>query len=191
MKKYLLILFTFPLLISCDLFVTRDAELPDQGRSNFQIATEPEKVISNLKNSFADKNVQNYIACLIDSSFSSRKFSFQPTSEAVSQYQFLADNWDVSDEERYFSSIVASIQSDFPITLTLTDESFSRTGDTVIYAASYFINIPVNQPEVSNYEGRLQFNLVNDSRSVWVIYFWQDIKLPDIPSWSELKGRYY
>lgn len=175
----------------CELFTTRDPELPDQGRSNFQIATEPEIVIENLKNSFSDKNVQNYVACLIDSSFSSRRFLFQPSGEVISQYQFLADGWDVSDERRYFSSVIASVNPDFPLTLTLSNESYSRTGDTVVYSASYFINLPINEPESNNYQGNLRFNLVNDSRSIWSIYFWQDIKLPDFQSWSELKGKYY
>ena len=177
--------------MGCELFTTRDPQLPDQGRSNFQIATEPEIVIENLKNSFSDKNVQNYVACLIDSSFSSRRFLFQPSGEVISQYQFLADGWDVSDEQRYFSSVIASVNTDFPITLTFSNESYSRTGDSVVYSASYFINLPVNEPQSANYQGNLRFNLVNDSRSIWAIYYWQDIKLPDFQSWSELKGKYY
>ncbi len=191
MKIKFFILFLIFLLSGCDLFVTRDAEVPDQGRSNFQAATEPEIVMSNLINSFADKNVQNYLACFVDSAFSSRSFLFQPSSEAIAQYQFLAEGWDLTDEQRYFSSVVASVEQDFSLTLLLEDTSLTRTGDTVLYSASYFINIPLSQPESSNYQGNLQFTLVNDDRSVWVIYYWQDIKLPDSPSWSELKGKYY
>lgn len=191
MKFILLQILCILCFSGCELFTTRDPELPDQGRSNFQIATEPEIVIENLKNSFSDKNVQNYVACLIDSSFSSRRFLFQPSGEVISQYQFLADGWDVSDEQRYFSSVIASVNTDFPITLTFSNESYSRTGDSVVYSASYFINLPVNEPQSANYQGNLRFNLVNDSRSIWAIYYWQDIKLPDFQSWSELKGKYY
>lgn len=191
MKKITIIL-SFQLIITgCELFTTREAELPDQGRSNFQQATEPEIVISNLKNSFTDKNVQNYLACFVDTAFSSRKFSFLPSSQAVSQYPFLADGWDLSDERQYFSSVIAGVQKDFPLTLLMNDENFTRSGDTVLYSASYFISIPITQPEINVYQGSLQFHMVNDARSVWVIYFWQDIKLPDLPSWSELKGSYY
>jgi hypothetical protein len=32
---------------------------------------------------------------------------------------------------------------------------------------------------------------VRDSRLVWSIYFWRDIKGTLSPSWSELKGRFY
>lgn len=191
MKIIFLIFSTALVLTACDLFVTREAELPDQGRSNFQIATEPEIVISNLMNSFSDKNVQNYIACFLDSSFSNRRFNFQPSSEVISQYQFLADGWDLNDEQRYFSSIIANVQADFPLTLAFSNENYTRTGDTVVYSASYFINIPSTQPGSANYEGNLQFYLANDSRTIWTIYYWQDIKIPDVQSWSELKGKYY
>lgn len=176
---------------ACELFTTRDPEDPADRKSNFQSAFIPELVIENLKNSFTDKNVQNYLACFVDTSFSSRSFQFQPSSEALSQYQFLGLGWNLSDEQRYLNSVVASIPQDFPLILSFNDETFSRSGDTVVYSASYSINLPFIQPETSVYQGNVQFNMTNDARSVWVIYFWQDIKLPNIPSWSELKGKYY
>lgn len=182
---------TIFLVSACELFTTRDPEDPADRKSNFQSAFIPEIVIENLKNSFADKNVQNYLACFVDTSFSSRTFQFQPSSEALSQYQFLGSGWGLSDEQRYLNSVVASIPQDFPLILSFSDESFSRSGDTVVYSASYSINLPFIQPETSVYQGNVQFNMTNDARSVWVIYFWQDIKLPNIPSWSELKGKYY
>lgn len=191
MKIKILILFLIPLVSACDLFLTREAEEPDQGKSNFQNAFEPEIVIENLKNSFTDKNVQDYLSCFVDTSFSGRRFLFQPSSEVISQYQFLAEGWNIQDEQRYFNSVTASIPTDFPILLSFSDESYSRSGDTVIYSATYLINLPINQPESSIYQGNLQFYMTNDALSVWVIYYWQDIKLPNIPSWSELKGKYY
>ncbi len=183
------IVFTFT---ACELFTTRIPEKPDQIKSNFQSAVLPEIVIKNLKNSFADKNIQNYLSCFVNPSFSSRIFQYQPSSEALSQYQFLGQGWSLDDEERYMNSLIASVPQDFPILLSFSDETFSRLGDTVaIYSASYSINLQFIQPESNIYEGKVQFNMTNDSRSVWVIYFWQDIKLPNIPSWSELKGKYY
>lgn len=179
------------LLSACDLFLTRNPEEPDQGKSNFQAAIEPEVVILNLKNSFSDKNVQNYLSCFVDTSFSYRSFLFQPSSEVLAQYQFLGQGWDLNDEQRYLNSLVASVPDDFPLSLSFSDESYFRSGDTVVYSASYLINLPLLQPESSVFQGNLQFNMINDARSVWVIYYWQDIKLPNLPSWSELKGRYY
>lgn len=192
MKLFVFIFFLLITLTACDLFITRDAESPDdQGKSNFQLATEPKIVIANLINSFHDKNVQNYISCFIDSSYSEKGFLFQPSGEVVTQFPFLTQNWGLDDEQRYFNSVTSSVQPDFPLSLTFTDESFSIRSDSAIYSATYIINIPVSEPEASNYKGNIQFYMQNDDRPVWVIYYWQDIKLPDIPSWSELKGKYY
>ena len=80
MKSFVTIFFFILLLTSCDLFDTRDAEPPDETRSNFRQAIEPEIVIENMINSFADKNVQNYLACFVDSSFIQRNFIFSPSS---------------------------------------------------------------------------------------------------------------
>ncbi len=190
-KLHILFILLIPFHLSCDLFMTRDPEDPADRKSNFQSAFVPEIVIENLKYSFEDKNVQNYLACFVDTSFSARSFHFQPSSEALSQYQFLGQGWSLNDEQRYLNSIIASVPTDFPLILSFTDETFSRSGDTVVYSASYSINLPFIQPETSIYQGNVQFNMTNDARSVWVIYYWQDIKLQNNPSWSELKGKYY
>lgn len=191
MKLLATILFLVFAITSCDLFVTRDAEDPSQSRSNFQTAYQAEIVIQNLKNSFADKDAQNYAACFVDNSFSSKNFSFQPTSEALSQYQFLGTDWSVNDERQYFNSVITRTPEGFPITLNFSDESLTRSGDTVVYSAAYSISVPSRDSETTQYQGNVQFNMVNDSRTVWVIYFWQDIKSSEIFSWSELKGQYY
>lgn len=191
MKIYFSILILILLLAGCDLFVTRDAEPPDQSRSNFRQAIEPEIVIENMVNAFTDKNVQNYLSCFVDSSFIQRKFVFSPSGEVLSQYPFLGTDWNLNDEQQYFNGIVSRISDELPVTLTFSDTSLSRIGDSVFYSASYFLNVPHAESEPTNYQGNLQFRMVNDSRAVWVIYYWQDNKSPDLPSWSELKGSFY
>jgi len=47
------------------------------------------------------------------------------------------------------------------------------------------------ETEPKDYQGDLRFNMVRDSRSIWVIYYWQDTKSTALPSWSELKGKFY
>jgi hypothetical protein len=185
----LLILILF---VSCDLFVTRQPEKPDQSRSNFQLPTEPRIVLENLKNSFADKNVINYLACFVDTIFTNKRFKFLPSSEAASIFTFLYQDWALSDERKYFSSVISKTPIELSLILNFTDENFSSLlGDTLLYTANYFISIPHNSSEPKNYSGNLQFNLVRDSRSNWSIYYWKDTKSGSLPSWSELKGYFY
>lgn len=175
----------------CDLLQTRDAEEPNQPRSNYQQAVSPDILISNLVNSMKDKDVQNYINCFTDSSFTTVKFHFSPSSGAVSQYPFLSTDWSIRDEEQYFNNLITKVTQGSPITLSLTNEQFSPQGDSLIYTATYSINVPNDQSEPKDYQGDLRFTMLRDSRSIWVIYFWQDTKSTDLPSWSELKGRFY
>lgn len=188
----ILLLFIVLTSGSCDLFTTRDPEKPDENRSNFLPPKEPSVVIENLKNSFNDKNSQNYIACFVDTIFVNKAFVFIPSSEAASNYAFLTQDWGLDDERRYFNSVVSKVPKDFPMTLTLSDESYSSlSGDTLVYSANYFINIPHNSSEPKNYSGNLQFNMIRDSRSDWSIYFWKDTRSSSLPSWSEMKGMFY
>lgn len=189
--RTILLLFVIT-LVGCDLFNTREPEKPDENRSNFLPPKEPSTVIENLKNSFNDKNPQNYIACFIDTIFVNKVFVFIPSSEAASTYSFLTQDWGLDDERRYFSSVISKVPKDFPMTLTFSDESYSSlSGDTLVYSANYFINIPHNSSEPKNYSGNLQFNLIRDSRSDWSIYYWKDTRSSSLPSWSEMKGIFY
>jgi hypothetical protein len=188
------LLFIIISITACDLFTTRDAETPDQGRSNFQPAVQPAIVISNLKNSLIDKNVQNYIACFSDPVFTDKLYTFSASGEAASIYPIFLQGWGVSEEQRYITSVFSKTPKDFPISLSLTEENFTNlSGDSLIYTATYFLNVPIpsGDQSFSNYSGNLQFNMVRDSRSEWVIYLWKDNKSQTLPSWSELKGNYY
>ncbi|WP_337864974.1 hypothetical protein [Ignavibacterium sp.] len=193
-KTLIQILFIIFVLFTsgCDLFNTRDPENPDENRANFQPPKQPSIVIENLKNSFNDKNTQNYILCFVDTLFVNKQFIFLPSSEAASTYAFLTQDWSLDAERRYFNSVISKVPKDFPMTLTFSDENYSSlSGDTLIYSANYFINIPHSSSEPKNYSGNLQFNMIRDDRSDWSIYYWKDTRSSNLPSWSELKGIFY
>jgi hypothetical protein len=185
---YILLAFGFS---GCDLVQTRNAEPPNQPGSNYPQAVTAEGLISNLVNSLKDEDLQNYINCFVDSSFTDKTFNFSPSNGALSQYPFLVDGWDLKHEEQYFNNLVTKVTAGIPITLTFSNEQYSSLGDSLIYTATYTLNVPNEQSEPVDYQGDVRFNMVRDSRSVWVIYFWQDTKSTNLPSWSELKGRFY
>jgi len=194
MKSIIFISIILLSLTACDLFTTRNAENPDQTRSNFQPPVEPAIVIENLKSSLSDKNVQNYIACFVDTIFADQTYKFSASSEAISLYQIFVQGWGLNEERRYFSSVTNRVPVDFPISLSLSNENYSSlSGDSLVYSATYSLNLPVSSsdPIPQNYAGNLQFNMLRDSRSEWVIYYWKDTKSESLPSWSELKGSFY
>lgn len=188
MKNYL-ILIAIIFLSGCDLFDTRDAQQPDQGKSTFEQAFEPEILISNLVNSFKDKNVENYLACFADSAFTEKQFQFIPTSSAISQFPVLSENWGKREEEEYFNNLKVRTEDNVDVTLNFTNPVENRLGDSLQYTANYLLNFPNNFGMPSTYEGDLIFYMIRDARSVWVVYYWRDVKTSDqLPGWSELKG---
>lgn len=194
MKKLFLILFITFILVSCDLFTTREGEIPDQGRLNFQTAVQPGIVIENLKNALKDKNISNYMACFVDTLFANKYFMFISSSEAALIYPIFLQGWGLSEEKSYITNVFNAVPPDLPITLTFNDTIISYlSGDSLIYSASYFLNVPFpsDKPFPTNYAGNLEFSMLRDDRAVWVIYLWKDNKSKELPSWSDLKGSFY
>lgn len=177
---------------SCDILTTRDAELPEQPRSNFQQAFTPDILIENFINALSDKNTQNYVATFTDSSFSERVFQFIPASGAGLQFPVLTSGWSKSAEETYFNNLVARISDNQPITLELSNIVYNPLGDSAFYSATYFLNIPLEElGETKQYQGELHFTMIRDTRLLWSVVRWEDLKTSDEPTWSELKGLYY
>ncbi|MEO8399746.1 MAG: hypothetical protein ABI550_08045, partial [Ignavibacteriaceae bacterium] len=182
----------FLFIYGCDLFGTRSAEEPDLPRSNFEPAVTTDILIQNLINSFSDKSVENYLACFSDSSFTDKTFLFSPSGGAVSQFPSLSDNWGRKNEEQYFNNLKTKVTENSSMVLELFNVKTSPQFDSLIYTASYSLTVPLTDESIpEHYEGDLKFSMIRDARSVWVIYFWQDTKSSDTPSWSELKGRFY
>ncbi|MEJ2617308.1 MAG: hypothetical protein P8Z35_20320, partial [Ignavibacteriaceae bacterium] len=177
--KELAILLVFCITVSgCDIFNTRNAEKPTQPRSDFEPAATVDILIQNLINALKDKDVTNYMTCLSDTSFTDRIFLFVPSSEAASTYPTLMD-WDKRNEEQYFTNMSVKVNPNSQIVLTLKESTRNNFGDSTFYTANYSLNLPFvnSNSEITPviYEGTLTFKMVRDSRSVWSIYYWQDI----------------
>ncbi len=189
MRKLFFILF-FLTLISCDVFVTRNPESPKDTRSNYTTPSTRETLISNLINSLSDKNAENYKKSFAVAPSSSVLFTFVPTGEAFNLYQIWED-WGVDDEFRYFTNLVNSTPSQYPINLSLSNELYSPISDGFVYTADYFISVPKLNADPEIYKGSLKFNLTTDIYNFWVIYYWEDSPESGSLSWSDLKGSEY
>jgi len=191
MKFVLLICLLFS-IGGCDLFRTRDPQTPDQPRSNNQQPVTPDLLILNLTQSMIEKNLQNYLDCFADPRFTNKNYNFIPSSSAASLYQQAFISWDKKSESQYFTNLTLKVPDNQQITIVFSNQVSSPQGDSLIYTASYTMNIPFTDPAYpSSYQGDLKFYMVLDSRLFWVIYQWQDIKSSNNSSWSDLKGRLY
>ena len=191
--KYAALICLLFLTAGCDIFRTRDPQIPDQPRSNFQQAVTHDIPIQNLIHSLEDLNAnqQNYLDCFVDSQYANKNFIFVPTSSAASLYPAFS-TWDKKSESRYYTNLKSGLLPDLQMTVNIIITDSSQQEGSWIYSAAYSLDIPFKDASLpTHYEGDLKFYMIQDSRSIWSIYQWQDIKTTNSLSWSDLKGRLY
>lgn len=179
------------LLASCDMFTSRDPESPVAPRTDYTAASTPEILMDNFRNSFKDRITENYLVCFVDSSFTSRKYSYTASAGSVLTYPHLL-YWNLQAERQYFVNLVNALQSESAISLTYSNLTVNYYSDSASVSAAYSLSVPFkDESRPKYYQGSLKFTLVRDQRLQWAISYWQDIKDQKYPSWSELKGSLY
>ena len=189
--KLLIYIFLVLFFTSCDIFDTREAEVPNQSKSNYVPAIDPETLVQNLINAFGDKDVVSYQNSFV-TGLSNKDYKFIPSSSASLRFQNIWSNWDVDDEILYFNNMKAAVPKELQISLSLSSspESFSRFGDSSKYTSEYKISIPQFSGDSLFYRGNMEISMTNVN-TVWMIYYWKDNAIEDRPSWSDLKGSAY
>lgn len=177
-------------LLGCDLFATRDPELPVGGSVPFLQPDRPEVVLTNLQNAVRSLNPQNYIQCI-----SETEYEFQPAQVSVANNPGLWGSWSRQEELVSFNNLRAEAQNfqghqlQFFNTRT---ETFSQTAVQV--TTNYSLTIIHNRtaqgiPTVSS--GEMVLTIVADSRGLWFIQQWTDINVGDQYPWSEFKALFF
>ncbi|MBX7041785.1 MAG: hypothetical protein K1X85_02685 [Ignavibacteria bacterium] len=176
---------------SCGLFDTRDVQTPSQPRSTFQQPTSPDIVLSNLNFAIAEKNVDNYMRCFVDTAFSSRRFRFIPDAVSSSSYPVFI-GWDLSDERIYYNNLVSLTGESSSSNLFLSNLTLTSGIDSAVIDSDYILVFDHNRQnlaKVSN--GKLRFIMSPDSRSLWSIHSWQDFLVASgDTTWSYIKANF-
>lgn len=187
--KYTLIILSL-LVISCDLFKTRNPEQPSDNNVIFIPPTEPQILISNLKNSIENLNSENYIKCL--SNDNNNPFIFFPSQSINSSLFSIFKNWNINDERRFINTLNSISNSNKPQLTWINNKSIIENPDSAIYESGYLLNINVNDKNISgNYSGNLRLILITDKQGYWYISRWYDFSntLDSNNNWSFLKAK--
>lgn len=179
----LMILMILP---ACDLFQTRDPELPSQNTSTFTPPTSYDIVLRNLQFAFAENNVDNYLRCFVDSTY--RRYEFLPAAEARARFASIFNQWSLESERRYFQNLGAP--SNGVPSLTFPNQPPVYTGtDSVIYNLNYTLFFPHRREGIPQaVQGNMQLYLGVDPRRLWSIYRWQDSRTTTDSTWSYWKA---
>ena len=193
-------IFLYPLLCFCWLasscespFSTREPEPPDENApSRFIDASLPDDVFQNLEFAFADRNVENYMRSLVDTTQSELRFLFLPDQGVAANQPGVFVNWLVENERRYLQSLLQVVPPDSTLSLLFINKQPQlETANDVIFIWDYIVvarhtrqdeKIPVI------FKGQSKFGLARNQSGTWEIYRWEDFSNRTDPSWSELKA---
>ena len=166
--------------VGCSLFEPREPEQPTQSGDHFDQPGQPSIVISNLSYAITEKNVSNYMKCLVDTTVSTRPFKFNPSSDAANLV-----NWSLADERSYFINFTGSIGKNGYSDLLLTEADSITTADSKTYQYKYSLAFSrIGEPS-RMVSGHMELKLAVDN-GFWSIYEWSDFKDLDT-TWSRLK----
>jgi hypothetical protein len=179
------------LLAGCDLFSTRTVEPPEDPRSNFTPPTSYDIVIQNLQFAIAEKNLNNYMSCFVDTGFSSSSFKFNADVESQIQYPNL-NNWDINKERIYFTNLLSLTNAGASSTLFLSNEQVFNSLDSAVYDSDYLLVFNHSRETVAKQvRGKLRFILVPNTNNFWAVQEWYDFKnISTDTTWSVLKAGF-
>lgn len=183
MVALILLLLMLP---ACDMFSPRPPEVPTTGGGTYTQPDAPDIVVENIQNAIAEMSVQNYRRSL------SASMNFHPAASAVAGSPIFA-GWGVAEEERYFSSIVASTDATAEHQLRFSEQTLSPAGDHFVFDALYVLTIQHNRSEAppGPFQGQLSWVIVQDEDGLWRIQEWTDQDLGgSTPTWSHLKAAF-
>ena len=192
---YISVLF-YIILSGCDLFSTRIPEPPDTGRSGFLPPTTATIALTNLINAVKEKNSENFLACLSDSTSGYLSFTFTPSTEALAKFPGKFNLWNKYSEQRSYNSILAALKQDEKPELTFntgTNDFEVLTSDSAVFYSDYYLKMPHNKDAIpTEFSGTVQFTLYLVKQR-WSISRWVDISSFEDSSkysWSILKANF-
>lgn len=172
-------------LTSCSIFDTRTPEAPDVDGSQFIQPDTPEQVISNLEQAVEQKSAQNYRRSL------SPDFSFTPTATAFARSSIWL-SWGSTEEEQYFTTMLAATPEAAISGLELNDRTFSVVDETTSRLdATYILRVGHNRQDApSEVQGRLVWEFEKREDGLWYLGGWIDQEISGQTSWSDLKEAF-
>ncbi len=170
-------------------FSTRDSEAPTTHAGTFIPPTTPQIVLENLRLSYGELVISNFIQCL-DSDFVFR-YDFIQGAQSDSGWRF---SQEVSLAEKLFTDFNAS-RSERKLNVVLTTQSgqpdiILDTSATLVRGYTITVSDTAGKA-LQTYQGVARFELIEGAFNFWAILNWSDLHLNlDTQSWAELKNAY-
>ncbi len=181
------------MIVSCDLFLTRNPQEPDDSSIDFQPASTHYVLLSNFNNAFSRLNVEFYSDCFSeDVQNNSNNFTFNPDADALARYGALYSNWNKENEKQFLQGLRSSLPiGSLPILTWKTKKYDIITSDSAVFVGEYLILIKQKDND-ENYSGISRFVFSRNNNGLWYISNWTDFRntTDSLPSWSILKAKF-
>ena len=197
-QNSLIILIIITLAYCTNPFSTREPEKPDSGNQVYENATEPKIVLDNLIMAIKEKNINEYKK-VFASETAGHSFTFEPEP---SLFENFISKWTIQEEESYFSNLVSSSSSNYPIlnlSFNVSEYSFppvvsGSESDSVRTNSMQYV-LTVNPGDSTTiYKGNTEFKLFrSQTDQFWYIYHWKDNAIDQNynETWTNLKIQNY
>jgi hypothetical protein len=191
-----LLIILLPLVISsCELFSTRTPEEPETGGTGYIPPTSYDLVIENLKNSIKERNLNNYLLCFSDSSFTGiSEYVFTADPLISAQFQGIFAEWNIESEGKYFTSLMTNVLEETSPSVSFSNVEYKNFNDSIVFTGTYYLNLDLaNDLSNETYSGSTRIVLKNSTTGFWYITSWYDFQSDNSNalSWSYLKSKYY
>lgn len=190
-RTLLILIFAIGAFSSCakDPFSTRDNELPTSKPGTFIPPTAPQIVLENLRLSYSELVIGNFIQCL-DSAFVFT-FDFIEVTPGDTAWDFSRE---VTLTQKMFSEFSAN-KATRRITVQfglLQDQPDILLDTTATVIRSYTLSITDTLGTVQdNFHGIARFDLIESTFNFWSLRRWQDLHADaQTNSWAEFKNAY-
>lgn len=172
-------------------FSTREPEEPRTSQSTWVQPTSPAYVMINLRTAIAERNSQNYLRCLADTSLVPGSFAFFPDPAVAAANPGLFLRWDKESERNYLNQLLAFVPRDSVSSLSMTLIRESTYQDSVVLVQEYVLTVGHRQQREGaprQMRGQAEFRLIRSSEELWYIRRWADYATGDYPTWSALRA---
>lgn len=190
-KILVFILFGLVIVIACESpFSIREPEAPKTVRSTWVPPYSPDLVLTNMKNAISERNVENYVRCLIDTAYSQRNFLFEPSPDVAATHPVIFSVWSQIAEQNLMQQVNSLVPSDSIFYVNFIEEGTDIiSADSAVFNRSYHLEVHHTEGNIpSVFEGYSQFWIAPDDRGEWAIYRWIDNNSNTLPTWSSLKA---
>ncbi len=179
------------LTVKCDLFSTRMPEEPKTRQSRWIPPLSPNQTVLNVQNAVYEKNTDNFMQCLADTSFYHKNFDFIPDPQIASLHQELFNSWNRDKERMVMLQLFALVQPDASSFLVLEEDTWNIIGaEEAVFSARYRLEVHHDQSNLDRvFRGYLIWEMAPDNRGHWVIIKWTDNSVEAARSWSFLKAQ--